>query len=234
MISNIKYSILLPGAFFDNRWPHKIDMIIEKFNCNTIYFFDHTINPINTDYPIYKQFEAIQEVLDYRKDIRLGTLVTNLSRSSGDDICFSLSSIMSATNCFDFGIGVGDGKYEKNTTTNNFNIDQSIELILNSFDFDNKSFSIFIGGTSEYVNSIAVRYDLGLNIWNKDQEYITKKFQEIGIKNKGRNSFTMPQDSLGVKVNIPSYCDEIIFVIKDSSFDQFIMQLDNIKGWIET
>ena len=108
MISNIKYSILLPGAFFDNRWPHKIDMIIEKFNCNTIYFFDHTINPINTDYPIYKQFEAIQEVLDYRKDIRLGTLVTNLSRSSGDDICFSLSSIMSATNCFDFGIGVGD------------------------------------------------------------------------------------------------------------------------------
>ena len=84
------------------------------------------------------------------------------------------------------------------------------------------------------MNSIAVRYDLGLNIWNKDQEYITKKFQEIGIKNKGRNSFTMPQDSLGVKVNPPKYCDEIIFVIKDSSFDQFIKQLDNIKGWIET
>ena len=234
MIRSIKNSILLSGSFFDQLWEAKIDLIIEKINPNTFYFFDHTLNPQNSSYSVYKQFDAINKVLEYKTEIRLGTLVTNLKRTSFDEIHSSLNSILSLTNNFDLGIGIGDSKYEKDSTNNNFNIDESIESIINKFTFDKECLSIFIGGVSEYVQSIAVRYDLGMNIWNKDQNYVGKKFKDLGIKNRGRNSFTVRQGLFGAKGNSLSYCDEIIFVIKDSSFDEFTKQLDNIKGWIET
>jgi len=234
MISNVKNSILLPGSFFDDQWESKIYLIQEKINCNTIYFFDHTVNPVNSSSSVYNQFEAIQKVLEYKKDIRLGTLVTNLKRRSAYEICSSLRHIVSSTDYFDFGIGIGDDKYEKSIDTDYTNIHESIELILNSFNFDKESLSMFIGGTSEYVSSIAAKHDLGINIWNKNEDYVSKKFKEFETKNRGRNSFTVHQGSLENKGNTPKYCEEIIFVTKDSSFDEFTKQLDSIKGWIET
>jgi len=234
MTKSIKYSILLPGSFFDDQWKSKIHLVQEKINCNTIYFFDHSVNPVNSSSSVYNQFEAIQKTLDYKKNIRLGTLVTNLKRKSADEICSSLRHIVSSTDCFDFGIGIGDDKYEKSLNIDYINIHESIELILNSFNFDKESFSMFIGGTSEYVSSIAEEYDLGINIWNKNEDYVSKKFKEFGTRNRGRNSFTVHQGSLETKGNTPKYCEEIIFVTKDSSFDEFTKQLDSIKGWIET
>ena len=234
MIRNIKNSILLPGSFFDQLWQDKIDLIIEKIDYNTVYFFDHTVNPLNRKYSVYKQFEAIKKVLEYKNQIRLGTLVTNLQRTSLDEIYSSLRNILLLTNSFDLGVGIGDSKYEINFTNNKLNVDRSIESILNRFNFDKEYLSIFIGGVSEYVESVAVRYDLGMNIWNKDQNFVDKKFKDLGVKNRGRNSFTVHQDIIRTNVNMSSYCDEIIFVIKDSSFEEFTKQLDNIKGWKET
>ncbi len=113
MISGVKNSVLLPGSFFDDEWENKIRIIHEKISCSTIYFFDHAVNPLNNSFPVYKQFEAISKVLHHNPNLRLGTLVTNLSKKDYKLLAQELNQIFSITSSFDFGIGIVENKYEE-------------------------------------------------------------------------------------------------------------------------
>ena len=233
MIKSIKKSILLPGSFFEERWQTKIDLIAIENRYNTIYFYDHDVNPVNKNLPVYAQYEAINKVQDHNADLRLGTLITNITRHSLDKICTSLNNFLLMSKGFDLGIGIGDDMYEAKSKQNDLDIKATIDGILSNFIFDNNDLSIFIGGASDYVKGLAVQYDLGLNLWNRNPKYIEKVFKELGKKDNGRNSFTVHQDLIHTRGSPPSYCEEVIFVMKDSSFDEFIKQLDSIKGWKE-
>ena len=114
MSKSIKKSILLPGSFFKERWREKIDIIVTEKRYNTIYFYDHKVNPVDRNLSVYVQFEAISKVLDYNSDLRLGTLVTNITRHNIDNICDSLNNFLSMSSSFDLGIGIGDNTYEEN------------------------------------------------------------------------------------------------------------------------
>ena len=231
MIKSIKKSILLPGSFFEEKWQTKIDLIASEKKFSTIYFYDHDVNPVDKNCPMYDQFDAINIVQDHNANLRLGTLITNITRHSSDKICTSLNNFLLMNKDFDLGIGIGDEMYEVQSKKNKRAIEATIDTILSSFVFDKNDLSIFIGGSSDYVRDLAIKYDLGLNLWNRNPKYIKKVFKELGKKDNGRNSFTVHQDSIHTVATADPYCEEVIFVVKDSSFDEFITQLDSIKGW---
>ena len=54
-----------------------------------------------------------------------------------------------------------------------------------------------------------------------------------GGADNGRNSFTVHKDFTETTTVDPSCYEEVIFIVKDSSFNEFIKQLDNMKGWKE-
>ena len=66
-----KNSILLPSTFFNSDFKIKI----EKLNCSkldTVYLFDHTVNPINGSKDVYKLldgFEILNSYLSKNKNI---------------------------------------------------------------------------------------------------------------------------------------------------------------------
>jgi len=234
MSKSIKKSLLLPGSFFKDRWRAKLDIIATEKRHNTIYFYDHKVNPVDKNLPVYTQFDAISKVLDYNANLRLGTLVTNITRYDKDSICASINNCLSIGSGFDLGIGIGDDIYEDNSSDNDLQTNAKIDYILNNFVFDKNNLSIFIGGASEYVKDLARKYNLGLNLWNRDSKYVEKVFKVLGEKDNGRNSFTVHKDFTETTIVPPSYCEEVIFVVKDSSFNEFIKQLDIIKGWKES
>ena len=229
MISNVKNSILLPGSFFHEQWETKIRMIQDKIICNTIYLFDHMKNPLNKTLTAYKQFEAINKLLDYNPNLRLGTLVTNISKQDDRVLEQELNEIFRNTSSFDFGIGLGDNRYEKSVRKDNASIEQNINRLIETFNFDKEGRSIFIGGFSVYTQYLATRFGLGLNLWNKDPKHLTKLVHSKNDNTKGRNSIAIRPSIEISKQKHNSLLDEVIYIIKDSTLDEFSNQLDSIK-----
>ena len=229
MISGVKNSVLLPGSFFDDEWENKIRIIHEKISCSTIYFFDHAVNPLNNSFPVYKQFEAISKVLHHNPNLRLGTLVTNISKKDYKFLAQELNQIFSITSSFDFGIGIGDNKYEESIRKENSRIEETILQLITAFNFDKEDRSIFIGGFSSYTKYLAERFGLGMNLWNKDPSHLNKiAFSDNG-NTKGRNSIATRPSMVINQQNQNSLLDEVIYIIKDSTLEEFSEQLDSIK-----
>ncbi len=229
MISGIKNSVLLPGSFFDDEWESKIGIIHEKISCSTIYFFDHAVNPLNSSFSVYNQFEAISKVLNHNPNLRLGTLVTNISKKDYKFLAQELNQIFSITSSFDFGIGIGDNKYEESIRKENFSIEETILQLTTAFNFDKEGRSIFIGGISSYSQYLAERFGLGMNLWNKDPSYLNKIAFSNNENTKGRNSIAIRPSMEITQQNQNSLLDEVIYIIKDSTLEEFSNQLDSIK-----
>ena len=74
-----KNSILLPSTFFNSDFKIKI----EKLNCSkldTVYLFDHAVNPVNRSKDVYKLldgFEILNSCLSEKKNI--GSCVLNIN-----------------------------------------------------------------------------------------------------------------------------------------------------------
>ncbi len=229
MISGLKSSLLLPGSFFDDEWEAKIEMIQEKISCNTIYFFDHTVNPLNNAFSVYKQFEAINKVLDHNPNLRLGTLVTNISQQDTKVLVEELNKIFTLTSSFDFGLGLGDNRYEESIRKDNTSIEKAISQIIETFSFDKEGRSIFIGGFSSYAQYLATRFGLGMNLWNKEPKYLNKIVKLSNANTKGRISIAIRPSTVIREQKEISLYEEIIYIIKDSTLDEFSDQLDSIK-----
>ena len=229
MISSVKNSILLPGSFFDDQWETKIEMIQDKIICNTIYLFDHRTNPLNKTFTVYKQFEAINKLLVHDPNLRLGTLVTNISKQDDRVLVQELNEIFRITSSFDFGIGLGDNRYEKSVRKDNASIEQAINKLIETFNFDKEGRSIFIGGFSAYTQYLANRFGLGMNLWKKDPKHLGKLVSSKNDNNKGRNSITIRPSIEIPEQKHNSLLDEVIYIIKDSTLDEFSDQLDSIK-----
>lgn len=231
MNSQIKKSILLPGGFFEDEWKNKIALIRDLNELHSIYFYDHDINPANKSYQSYSQFEAIRKVLNYEQNLRLGTLVTNISKQHTESLFSSLDEILSNTLKFDFGIGLGDDLYEKSPKRKPEYIESTIKKILKKYNFDKDSKSIFIGGFSNKVKSLAIKYELGVNLWKKDQRYISK-ISQLPFRDdfKGRFSIALDHNLVNtIGYSKSSKLEEVIFILKDSSLNKFSEQLDNIE-----
>ena len=84
----------------------------------------------------------------------------------------------------DFGIGLGDNRYEKSVRKDNASIEQAINKLIETFNFDKEGRSIFIGGFSVYTQYLATRFGLGMNLWKKDPKHLGKLVSSKNDNNK--------------------------------------------------
>lgn len=189
------------------------------------------IHPVNREFNVYKQFESILKIKDFKNDFRLGSLVTNISRTNLNELASFLREYKIYDNNFDLGLGIGDNKYEQSHENGLVDLDEFINNLINEFIFQKKGLTLFLGGMSESIKQAASDYNLGRNIWKFDQKNDPYAFSSDKKDIIGRNSICF---SLSERKDIspPSCFEEVILIIKDSSFRDYLKQLDNIKQWM--
>jgi len=198
---------------------------------STVYLYDHLIHPVNREFNVYKQFESILKIKDFKNDLRLGSLVTNISRINLNELVSFLKEYKMYDNNFDLGLGIGDNKYEQSHENGLVNLDEFISNLISEFIFQKNGLTLFLGGISEPIKRAALDYNLGRNIWkfhHKNDLYAFSSDQKDII---GRNSICFSLSEMK-DISLPSGFEEVILVIKDSSFRDYVKQLDNIKQWM--
>ena len=201
-------SILLNGSFFEEEYQKKIDKL-NNLEIKTVYVFDHSINPEIKKLPVYKIMDALSKLDKYERNFKIGSMVLNVRKREINDLMENyLNPLMEIKN-FNLGIGIGDDKYEIQKDIYDNNIEEVIKKIIANKNYEENNVNLVIGGSSQKLNALALKYGLGTNQWEGDIINLLKKI-EVHSKAKSK------------ELNV-SYCT------KDLSFDGKTISQDNFE-----
>ncbi len=201
-------SILLNGSFFDEEYQKKIDKL-NNLEIKTVYVFDHSINPEIKKLPVYKIMDALSKLDKYERNFKIGSMVLNIRKREINELMENyLNPLMEIKN-FNLGIGIGDNKYEIQKDIYDNNIEEVIKKIIANKNYEENNVNLVIGGSSQKLNALALKYGLGTNQWEGDIINLLKKI-EVHSKAKSK------------ELNV-SYCT------KDLSFDGKTISQDNFE-----
>ena len=201
-------SILLNGSFFEEEYQKKIDKL-NNLEIKTVYVFDHSINPEIKKLPVYKIMDALSKLDKYDRNFKIGSMVLNIRKREINELMENyLNPLMEIKN-FNLGIGIGDNKYEIQKDIYDNNIEEVIKKIIVNKNYEENNVNLVIGGSSQKLNALALKYGLGTNQWEGDIINLLKKI-EIHSKAKSK------------ELNV-SYCT------KDLSFDGKTISQDNFE-----
>ena len=201
-------SILLNGSFFEEEYQKKIDKL-NNLEIKTVYVFDHSINPEIKKLPVYKIMDALSKLDKYERNFKIGSMVLNIRKREINELMENyLNPLMEIKN-FNLGIGIGDNKYEKQKDIYDNNIEEVIKKIIANKNYEENNVNLVIGGSSQKLNALALKYGLGTNQWEGDIINLLKKI-EVHSKAKSK------------ELNV-SYCT------KDLSFDGKTISQDNFE-----
>ena len=201
-------SILLNGSFFEEEYQKKIDKL-NNLEIKTVYVFDHSINPEIKKLPVYKIMDALSKLDKYERNFKIGSMVLNVRKREINELMENyLNPLMEIKN-FNLGIGVGDNKYEIQKDIYDNNIEEVIKKIIANKNYEENNVNLVIGGSSQKLNALALKYGLGTNQWEGDIINLLKKI-EVHSKAKSK------------ELNV-SYCT------KDLSFDGKTISQDNFE-----
>ena len=201
-------SILLNGSFFEEEYQKKIDKL-NKLEIKTVYVFDHSINPEIKKLPVYKIMDALSKLDKYERNFKIGSMVLNIRKREINELMENyLNPLMEIKN-FNLGIGIGDNKYEIQKDIYDNNIEEVIKKIIANKNYEENNVNLVIGGSSQKLNALALKYGLGTNQWEGDIINLLKKI-EVHSKAKSK------------ELNV-SYCT------KDLSFDGKTISQDNFE-----
>jgi hypothetical protein len=205
-VNNI--SILLNGSFFEEEYQKKIDKL-NNLEIKTVYVFDHSINPEIKKLPVYKIMDALSKLDKYERNFKIGSMVLNIRKREINELMENyLNPLMEIKN-FNLGIGIGDNKYEIQKDIYDNNIEEVIKKIIANKNYEENNVNLVIGGSSQKLNALALKYGLGTNQWEGDIINLLKKI-EVHSKAKSK------------ELNV-SYCT------KDLSFDGKTISQDNFE-----
>ena len=177
-------SILLNGSFFEEEYQKKID----KFNnleIKTVYVFDHSINPEIKKLPVYKIMDALSKLDKYERNFKIGSMVLNIRKREINELMENyLNPLMEIKN-FNLGIGIGDDKYEIQKDIYDNNIEEVIKKIIANKNYKENNVNLVIGGSSQKLNALALKYGLGTNQWEGEKINLLKKI-EVHSKAKSK------------------------------------------------
>jgi len=220
-----KNSILLPSTFFNSD----VKVKIEKLNCSkldTVYLFDHTVNPVNRLKDVYRLldgFELLNSYLSENKNI--GSCVLNINSRNKYKLTKNYIEKFIQIKNFKLGLGTGDLLYESTKKFKN-KLDETIEEIISNK--SNKLGSIFLGGNSQSILEVSRKYSLGINQWLGTNEQFLKKFNLYKEFKKPKGSLSRCV-GLNYKNNELDYIDyEKIFIFKDTNTQKFLKTVDII------
>ena len=201
-------SILLNGSFFEEEYQKKIDKL-NNLEIKTVYVFDHSINPEIKKLPVYKIMDALSKLDKYERNFKIGSMVLNIRKREINELMENyLNPLMEIKN-FNLGIGIGDDKYEIQKDIYDNNIEEVIKKIIANKNYEENNVNLVIGGSSQKLNALALKYGLGTNQWEGDIINLLKKI-EVHSKAKSK------------ELNV-SYCT------KDISFDGKTISQDNFE-----
>ena len=201
-------SILLNGSFFEEEYQKKIDKL-NNIEIKTVYVFDHSINPEIKKLPVYKIMDALSKLDKYERNFKIGSMVLNVRKREINELMENyLNPLMEIKN-FNLGIGIGDDKYEIQKDVYDNNIEEVIKKIIANKNYEENNVNLVIGGSSQKLNALALKYGLGTNQWEGDIINLLKKI-EVHSKAKSK------------ELNV-SYCT------KDLSFDGRTISQDNFE-----
>ena len=201
-------SILLNGSYFEEEYQKKIDKL-NNLEIKTVYVFDHSINPEIKKLPVYKIMDALSKLDKYDRNFKIGSMVLNIRKREINELMENyLNPLMEIKN-FNLGIGIGDDKYEIQKDIYDNNIEEVIKKIIANKNYQENNVNLVIGGSSQKLNSLALKYGLGTNQWEGDIINLLKKI-EVHSKAKSK------------ELNV-SYCT------KDLSFDGKTISQDNFE-----
>ena len=201
-------SILLNGSFFEEEYQKKIDKL-NNLEIKTVYVFDHSINPEIKKLPVYKIMDALSKLDKYERNFQIGSMVLNIRKREINELMENyLNPLMEIKN-FNLGIGIGDNKYEIQKDIYDNNIEEVIKKIIVNKNYEKNNVNLVIGGSSQKLNALALKYGLGTNQWEGDIINLLKKI-EVHSKAKSK------------ELNV-SYCT------KDLSFDGKTISQDNFE-----
>ena len=220
-------SILLNGSFFEEEYQKKIDKL-NNLEIKTVYVFDHSINPEIKKLPVYKIMDALSKLDKYERNFKIGSMVLNIRKREINELMENyLNPLMEIKN-FNLGIGIGDDKYEIQKDIYDNNIEEVIKKIIANKNYEENNVNLVIGGSSQKLNALALKYGLGTNQWEGDIINLLKKMKAHSkAKSKELNVSYCTKDLSFDGKTISQENFEIIYVLSEKK--SFNKQIDEIE-----
>ena len=220
-------SILLNGSFFEEEYQKKIDKL-NNLEIKTVYVFDHSINPEIKKLPVYKIMDALSKLDKYDRNFKIGSMVLNIRKREINELMENyLNPLMEIKN-FNLGIGIGDNKYEIQKDIYDNNIEEVIKKIIANKNYEENNVNLVIGGSSQKLNALALKYGLGTNQWEGDIINLLKKIEVYSkVKSKELNVSYCTKDLSFDGKTISQDNFEIIYVLSEKK--SFNKQIDEIE-----
>ena len=220
-------SILLNGSFFEEEYQKRIDKL-NNLEIKTVYVFDHSINPEIKKLPVYKIMDALSKLDKYERNFKIGSMVLNIRKREINELMENyLNPLMEIKN-FNLGIGIGDNKYEIQKDIYDNNIEVVIKKIIANKNYEENNVNLVIGGSSQKLNALALKYGLGTNQWEGDIINLLKKIEvHSKVKSKELNVSYCTKDISFDGKTISQENFEIIYVLSEKK--SFNKQIDEIE-----
>ena len=220
-------SILLNGSFFEEEYQKKIDKL-NNLEIKTVYVFDHSINPEIKKLPVYKIMDALSKLDKYERNFKIGSMVLNIRKREINELMENyLNPLMEIKN-FNLGIGIGDDKYEIQKDIYDNNIEEVIKKIIANKNYEENNVNLVIGGSSQKLNALALKYGLGTNQWEGDIINLQKKIEvHSKVKSNELNVSYCTKDLSFDGKTISQENFEIIYVLSEKK--SFNKQIDEIE-----
>ena len=220
-------SILLNGSFFEEEYQKKIDKL-NNLEIKTVYVFDHSVNPEIKKLPVYKIMDALSKLDKYERNFQIGSMVLNIRKREINELMENyLNPLMEIKN-FNLGIGIGDNKYEIQKDIYDNNIEEVIKKIIANKNYEENNVNLIIGGSSQKLNALALKYGLGASQWEGDIINLLKKIEDHSkAKSKELNVSYCTKDLSFDGKTISQDNFEIIYVLSEKK--SFNKQIDEIE-----
>ena len=220
-------SLLLNGSFFDEEYQKKIDKL-NNLEIKTVYVFDHNINPEIKKLPVYKIMDALTKLDKYERNFQIGSMVLNIRKREKSDLMENYLNRLIEIKNFNLGIGIGDDKYEIQKDIYDNNIEEVIKKIIANKNYEENNVNLVIGGSSQKLNALALKYGLGTNQWEGDITNLLKKIEvHSKVKSKELNVSYCTKDLSFDGKTISQENFEIIYVLSEKK--SFNKQIDEIE-----
>ena len=220
-------SLLLNGSFFDEEYQKKIDKL-NNLEIKTVYVFDHNINPEIKKLPVYKIMDALTKLDKYERNFQIGSMVLNIRKRKKSDLMENYLNRLIEIKNFNLGIGIGDDKYEIQKDIYDNNIEEVIKKIIANKNYEDNNVNLVIGGSSQKLNALALKYGLGINQWEGDINNLLKKIEvHSKVKSKELNVSYCTKDLSFDGKTISQENFEIIYVLSEKK--SFNKQIDEIE-----
>ena len=220
-------SILLNGSFFEEEYQKKIDKL-NNLEIKTVYVFDHSINPEIKKLPVYKIMDALSKLDKYDRNFKIGSMVLNIRKREINELMENYLNPLVEIKNFNLGIGIGDDRYEIQKDIYDNNIEEVIKKIIANKNYEENNVNLVIGGSSQKLNALALKYGLGTNQWEGDIINLLKKIEvHSKVKSKELNVSYCTKDLSFDGKTISQENFEIIYVLSEKK--SFNKQIDEIE-----